>query len=76
RDPHQRATLDHRTAAARLLHSRANRRSHGGDALPSVDACGNYQRQRSSSAGLFDPSGKAGKGNYTHALAGFDASWV
>ncbi|MBF3131345.1 TolC family protein, partial [Pseudomonas aeruginosa] len=49
--------------------------SLGGDALPSVDASGTYQRQRTTSAGLFDPSGKAGKGNYNHALAGFDASW-
>lgn len=67
--------LDLRSAAARLQQSRAIRRSLGGDALPSVDASGNYQRQRTTSAGLFDPSGKAGKGNYNHALAGFDASW-
>lgn len=71
----QRANLDLRSAAARLQQSRAIRRSLGGDALPSVDASGNYQRQRTTSAGLFDPSGKAGKGNYNHALAGFDASW-
>ncbi|MCT2378445.1 efflux transporter outer membrane subunit [Pseudomonas aeruginosa] len=70
-----RANLDLRSAAARLQQSRAIRRSLGGDALPSVDASGNYQRQRTTSAGLFDPSGKAGKGNYNHALAGFDASW-
>lgn len=70
----QRANLDLRSAAARLQQSRAIRRSLGGDALPSVDASGNYQRQRTTSAGLFDPSGKAGKGNYNHALAGFDAS--
>ncbi len=71
----QRANLDLRSAAARLQQSRAIRRSLGGDALPSVDASGNYQRQRTTSAGLFDPSGKAGKGNYNHSLAGFDASW-
>ncbi|WP_409320983.1 TolC family protein, partial [Pseudomonas aeruginosa] len=71
----QRANLDLRSAAARLQQSRAIRRSLGGDALPSVDASGTYQRQRTTSAGLFDPSGKAGKGNYNHALAGFDASW-
>lgn len=71
----QRANLDLRSAAARLQQSRAIRRSLGGDALPSVEASGTYQRQRTTSAGLFDPSGKAGKGNYNHALAGFDASW-
>ncbi|MEX5332591.1 efflux transporter outer membrane subunit [Pseudomonas paraeruginosa] len=71
----QRANLDLRSAAARLQQSRAIRHSLGGDALPSVDASGTYQRQRTTSAGLFDPSGKAGKGNYNHALAGFDASW-
>jgi NodT family efflux transporter outer membrane factor (OMF) lipoprotein len=69
------SNLDARTASVRLEQSRALRQVTGSQQFPGVSAGGSYQRERSSSQGLLDPSNLNGKAPYEVWNATADASW-
>jgi NodT family efflux transporter outer membrane factor (OMF) lipoprotein len=69
------SNLDVRTASNRLEQSRVMRQVTGSQQYPGVSTGGSYQRERSSSKGLVDPSNLNGKAPYEVWNATVDASW-
>ncbi|WP_397448926.1 efflux transporter outer membrane subunit [Pseudomonas sp. NA-150] len=69
------ANLDVRTASNRLDQSRVMRQVTGSQQYPGISTGASYQRDRSSSDGLLDPSNLNGKAPYEVWTATVDASW-
>ncbi|MGV8919678.1 MAG: efflux transporter outer membrane subunit [Pseudomonas sp.] len=69
------ANLDVRTASNRLEQSRVMRQVTGSQQYPGISTGASYQRDRSSSDGLLDPSNLNGKAPYEVFTATVDASW-
>ncbi|MBK5415206.1 efflux transporter outer membrane subunit [Pseudomonas sp. TH31] len=67
--------LDLKLASSRLQQSRAARQVITADRYPHTAATGSYGRERNSSVGLSDPSGKSGDSGFNLWDAGFSASW-
>ena len=67
--------VDLQLAASRVQQSRAVRLSSGAAQVPSLDGQAGYSRARNSEVGLNDPSGNAGKNDYSLWQAGLGASW-
>lgn len=67
--------LDLQLAASRVQQSRAIRLSTGAAQGPTLDGNGGYSRSRNSEEGLNDPSGNAGKENFSLWQAGLGATW-
>src|SRR5450830_352840 len=67
--------LDLKLASSRLQQSRAARQVITADRYPHTAATGSYGRERNSSVGLSDPSGKSGDSAFNLWDAGFSASW-
>ena len=67
--------LDLKLASSRLQQSRAVRQTITADRYPHIAATGSYGRERNSSEGLSDASGKDGHSAFNLWDAGFSASW-
>ena len=67
--------FDLQMAASRVRQSRAVRLSSGAAQVPSLNGGAGYSRARNSEVGLNDPSGNAGKEDYSLWQAGLGASW-
>ena len=67
--------FDLQLAANRVQQSRSMRLATAAARVPSLDGQAGYDRSRNSEVGLNDPSGNAGKDDYSLWQAGFGASW-
>ena len=67
--------FDLQLAASRVQQSRSLRLATAAARVPSLDGQAGYSRARNSEVGLNDPSGNAGKDDYSLWQAGLGASW-
>ncbi|NWC99292.1 efflux transporter outer membrane subunit [Pseudomonas sp. P7779] len=67
--------LDLKLASSRLQQSRAARQVITAERYPTVNATGDYLRQRNSADGLSDASGKNGRSAFNQWDMGFSAAW-
>ncbi|PVZ13522.1 MULTISPECIES: efflux transporter outer membrane subunit [unclassified Pseudomonas] len=69
------ANLDLASASNRLAQSRSLLQVSGAQRVPALAGGGSYQRERNSSEGLNDPSGRDGQAPFELWSASLDASW-
>ncbi|WP_409078052.1 efflux transporter outer membrane subunit [Pseudomonas sp. SZMC_28357] len=67
--------LDLKLASSRLQQSRAARQVVTAEQYPDTAVGGSYSRERNSTKGLSDPSGKGGREAFNLWDAGFSAAW-